>query len=233
MLNRYRLLAANTVLLLALIGSLWAQRSEGSVVPYGDFLREVRLPFRGWPAKDHPLSEVEFQTLLPDSALLRMYEGPKGQAVDLTVIAGHRKRTVHHPGYCMVGGGWDAVSQRRHTMRVGDREVTVTRVLMTKENQAMVGTYFFTDGELATTSMQQFQWSQLKQRLQGKTPLGALVRVLVPVVERGNEGVLAAEKLSDDFAGELLPTVLQSMREARSRHAQRPVVRLMAERTAA
>src|SRR5688500_17996980 len=94
---RYKLLLVNLVLFAALVTSQLGRQIEAAEVDQPDFLKGLSLPFLDWKTEDRPLTVAERDTLQPDSVLLRRYSSENGAVVDLAVIAGHRKRTVHAP----------------------------------------------------------------------------------------------------------------------------------------
>ena len=220
--GKHRLLVLNGVLVLALAGGTWGRRSESATVARPDFLRPLKLPFRDWESKDDKLSPAEQSMLEPDATLLRQYRGKKkGQWAQLAVIAGHRKKTVHSPGFCMVGGGYELLAQRNIQIPLPtqpDAKITATQALLTKDGHGLLATYFFTDGELATNSLVSFQGAQIVKRVRGESPLGAVVRILV-AVDRDAGG---AEKLAGGCALATLPQVMGSLTEARLPVRQRP-----------
>jgi EpsI family protein len=201
----------NLVLSLTLAGSYWGRRVENAQVSQADFLKPLSMPFRGWKASDAPLSASELDLLKPDATLVRRYTGPnkeKAEMAEIAVIAGHRKQSIHTPGFCMVGGGWEITSQEVHTLALPDRKVEATRSVMTSKGLRLVATYFFTDGEFSTRNVLEFQGSQILKRFQREVPIGALVRVIVPVQSTQAD----AEKLSDEFAQATVPSVLTALR---------------------
>ncbi len=206
------LMAVNAALVLTLAGSAWGRHLDAVQPRYGDFLQAARRPFRGWQTRDVALSPTEQSMLEPDSVLVRRYQSPGADFAELAVIAGHKKKTVHTPGFCMVGDGWQLVSQRPHLVEADGRSFPALRTLMTREGGYLVTTYFFTDGEQGSRSLVQFQMGQLAERLRGRPPLGALVRILAPVTRTPE----SAERLSDEFAAEVLPPVLARLRDARA-----------------
>lgn len=210
-LHRYRLLALNGVLVLVLAGSYWGRRIDAATLPEGDLLRREQLTFRGWKASDAELTASERELLQPDAVLIRRFDSGKGTGAELAVVVGHRKQSIHTPGFCMTGGGWELASQRQCTLDLPGGSITATRSVMVRQGAQVVATYFFTDGRYSTPNLVRFQSAQLLKRLQAEVPLGALVRILVPA----QPDLRAAEKLSDEFARETVPHVLQSLREAR------------------
>lgn len=136
---------------------------------------------------------------------------PEAPWAELAVIAGHRKRSVHTPAFCMTGGGWEILSKKNFDIVLADgRRIPATRAVMIKENAQLVTTYFFTDGDYCTRDLLKFQGTQILKRFQAKVPLGALVRVIVPVSHSSAD----SEKLSDLFAEAVVPGVLDSLKHA-------------------
>lgn len=211
-LSRYRLLTVNALLVLAVCGTFWSRRIEGATFTGGDFFRDLKLPYQGWKQKDFQLSTDEREMLQPDSVIVRQYFAPDGyNFAELAVIAGHQKRTVHTPGFCLAGDGWQLLDQRRYALPLPNGPVEANRALMSQEGRQVLVTYFFTDGEFATSNLVRFQGEQLLKRFRSNFPLGALVRIRVPVMTTPE----VAGKQADQFARATLPTVLKRLRAQR------------------
>jgi EpsI family protein len=210
-LHRYRLLAVNGVLLFALAGTHWGRSLDAATLEQKDLFQRAQIRFRDWKPTDKDLTAAEQELLQPDAFLIRRFEGEQGAAAELAVVAGHRKQSVHTPAFCMAGGGWELMSQREYTLSLPDGPVPATRSVMLRNGAQVLVTYFFTDGRYSTPSLMKFQGMQLVRRLQSQVPLGALVRIIVPV----GKDAAGAEKLADAFARETVPPVLKSLRDAR------------------
>ena len=206
---RYRLLILNALLLLAVIGSHAGRRIESASFAHADFLANLKLPFRNWTTREEQLTPRELELLEPDATLIRRYIAPNHAWAQLAIIAGHRKKSVHTPGFCMAGGGWDTLWQQERTLALPGRNVKATRAMMGKDGQQLLATYFFTDGSFCTNNLVQFQGMQMLKRFRAEVPLGALVRILVPVVTDAAD----AEKTSDDFVAAVVPPSLDALRD--------------------
>jgi hypothetical protein len=234
-LTRYRWFIVNAIFLVALLGSQVGRRIENATVTHPDFLKELNLPFRGWVTSDTAITQDELDLLQPDATLVRRYKAPDNPVTsgpkagkeaaaakdvkgipeapwaELAVIAGHRKRSVHTPAFCMTGGGWEILSKKNFDIALSDgRRIPATRAVMIKDNAQLVTTYFFTDGDYCTRDLLRFQGAQIMKRFQAKVPLGALVRVIVPV----SRSQADSENLSDVFSQAVVPGVLESLRHA-------------------
>ena len=208
--HRYRFLVINTILLLTVAASQWGRSLENATVTRKDFLQGLETPFRDWKPRALSLTSRETELLEPDATLMLHYEGRDAFA-ELAVVAGHRKKTLHTPGFCMVGGGWEVTSQKSRTIRIGSQQVPAVQSVLMKGNERLLATYFFSDGEYTTDSLPKFLAVQTFKRIRARTPVGALVRIIVPITET----VAKASGLTEEFSGAAVPPVLQRLRSVR------------------
>ena len=209
-LYRNRTTAVNVLIVLTLMGGFWGRRIESASASSVNLLSSLELPFRNWKQSNFKLTSEEAGILQPDSVLLRRYKDQNGMGnVELAVIAGHRKKTVHTPDYCLIGGGWETLSQRDIDINLPSGPIVpAVRSWMVRDGKQMICTYFFTDGEFSTRSLPQFQFSQISKRLRGNVVAGALVRIIVPMQSSPQE----TEGLGDDFGVKTLPAILDRMK---------------------
>lgn len=213
MLHRHRFVWPALILLLALSGSAWARRIESAKLDDPAFLTRLNPQFAGWSHEDVELSPDEMTLLEPDAYLIRRFTSKTGEGVELAIVAGHRKRTVHTPGFCMAGGGWETLRQSQPNLTVDGRPIQATQLLQSRQGNRILTTYFFTDGEFATNSLMRFQGAQLLKRFQANVPLGAMIRILAPVRTSPER----AEALTKEVAADVLPGVLAGLRARRLR----------------
>ena len=211
---RYRFLLANAFLLLALLGGYWGRRIEGATLKQSDLLNRLNLPYSDWKSADFAIPPDELRLLEPDATLARRYESPAGQTIELMVIAGHRKRSIHLPSYCMAGGGWETLSQKDVSLPLPGGAIPAAQARMTRNGATILATYFFTNGAQSTRSLTEFQGQQIADRFHARLTPGALVRLIVPL-RAAPDAQASAEKLTADFAASLLPPILNSLRHAR------------------
>jgi EpsI family protein len=206
---KYRLLLINLVLGLTVMGAWWGRSTEAADVPRTELLKHMSVPFRDWQPEDILLSPDEVELLQPDDAVVRRYYArDRSNFAEIAVIAGHRKRTVHTPGFCMAGSGWETILQRPANLNLPTGAIPVTRMISTKERQRILTTYLFTDGDFVTNSLPRFMLAQVTKRLRGRIPIGAMVRVVVPVTTDDQD----AEKLTVEFAAAVFPHVFRTLK---------------------
>ena|SRR5579883_173415 len=208
---KWRLILVNALLLAAVAGSFWGRHIDNATVRQANFLQSLSIPFQGWKTADQPVGASDLAMLQPDSVLIRTYTAPNGEEAQLAVIAGHKKRSIHTPAFCMAGGGWETLSQKSTTIRLSGRAIPATRMVMTQNGASLVATYFFTNGDYCSAGLTSFQAVQMLKRFRSQVPMGALVRIIVPIHTTEQR----ADDLSDTFAKATLPAVIASVRRAR------------------
>ena len=219
---RYRLWILNLVLVLAVLGSVWGRRIDSLPFTHPFFLKDLRLPFRGMTTSDESLDSNDLRVLEPDGWMVRNYQSADGDWAQLAVIAGHQKRSIHTPAFCMVGGDYETLTQEPAALQLPDgRQIPAARSLMeghdTKHHRdfRVVVTYFFSDGDFCTPSLVRFQVAQFFARFGSTVPMGATVRIMALVRGNDDAAVRDANKLSDAFAQATVPGVLAALRQAR------------------
>jgi EpsI family protein len=214
----HRFLLLNGALGLALLGARWGASTEASASGQieriqKDFLHTLQIPFQNWKTTDAYLTPSEMDQLQPDAVLVRRYRSSKGEFAEIAVVAGHQKKSVHTPAYCMPSDGLEIISQEACDLPLSGQKISANRMLMgNSKGEGLLVTYFFTDGDLVTGNLVKFQGNQLLKRFRSQIPLGALIRIIVPV-----EGSPAkAAQLSDRFAQATAPAVMERLRQVRA-----------------
>jgi len=187
---------------LALLG-----RESGSGAPARVATGLVAMRLGDWQGRDlGSLDHTSRQMLQPDAVISRLYRDSAGREVELLVIYGHRKATFHSPGQCLLGNGWNIVSKERASSALGGREVTMNRFRIQKDANRAVIFYGYVEGGRVTPSWVKHQFYLAGDRARGRLPMGALVRVTVPVA--GDEA--AADRVGLGFMQGVLPGVMRS-----------------------
>jgi EpsI family protein len=150
---------------------------------------KVPLRAAGWRGQDlGPYDEVTMKMLAPDAYLNREYVSDDGLRVHLAAIYGHRKTTFHSPGFCLLGGGWNITSKSRLEFRpTGGRPVPLNRFVLNREGREAVVLYYYVEDHRATTSWVTHQAYLAWDRLRRGRPVGALVRLTVPVISTAED----------------------------------------------
>ena len=153
-----------------------------------------------------PLSADERAMLEPDAELLRRYRSAGGASVEIAVIAGRRKKTVHTPEYCLLGGGWDIVAARRihecsRPPGAGDPVAAGSR-RRTHGSDLFLHRRRIEYAQSAAVS----GGADRQTARGGHAPLGAMVRN-----RSSGDNPEDAQRLSDDFARATLPAVFAAL----------------------
>jgi EpsI family protein len=182
----------------------------GSLGPVAADLSALPTTVAGWTTTTtNPLDRTSQEMLRPDAYVGRVYTRSDGYPIDLTVVFGHAKETFHSPGYCLLGGGWNILRKDRRNMVLGpDRtRVEANQFSLQRKDQRSVVLYWYASAGESSPSWVHFQYRLLRNRLTGRSPAGALVRITAPVGPSEAEAAAAAE----DLAGKLYPDLRRLM----------------------
>ena len=157
-------------------------------------LREID----GYVVEDLVVSDAEQSVAGMDDYVLRLYT-PAGiedeEAAALatsSVYVGYYERqrqghTIHSPKNCLPGGGWEPLVSSRERIAVGDRTVPVNRYLIGNGPAQAVVLYWYQGRGRVEANEYTVKWELLRdQALHGRSD-EALVRVIVPVTEDGEQ----------------------------------------------
>ena len=220
LLQRYARLIVNFLFVAALSGSFLLGRLENASDTYPDFLINIPLDFHNWRGTPVTISKADIAALDPDSYLMQSWSSPASRSLELTVIAGHRKRSIHTPAFCLRGDGWEPLDSSSRTLSISGRSVTMTSLRMIRDGQCLLVSYFFSDGDYCTTDLLELQMRQFWSRMRGGENEGSLVALIRVVVPCKANDQRAAGILTDDFAQATFPIILARLRGAQKIKSQ-------------
>jgi EpsI family protein len=163
----------------------------------------VPLTIDGWQGKAGELDQISKKMLRPDAYLVRDYFNEREGAVDLTVLLGQSKSNFHSPALCLTGAGWGIISKRkvRVALEGSSRPVNMTCLILQKGRERTLVLYSFLSPGNSDADWFVFQARFLLERLQGRQPRGALLRLITPVYY--SEG--GAESTAEHFLSKINP----------------------------
>lgn len=132
-----------------------------------------------------------------------------GQPVEL-YVAYYATQSVgsssHSPSNCIPGGGWRVMSSDVRTLPVAwdaAHPLTVTRVLIRKEDQVQLVYYWFDERGRDLTETYDVKWHLLWDSILQHRSDGSLIRVVTPIT--GNETEAAADARLTGFVAQAKP----------------------------
>jgi EpsI family protein len=139
------------------------------------------MQLEGWQGTAQPVPS-DVQKALPSAQILsRRYRSPLGEA-DVTIITGSDATALHDPHDCVVGDGWEFVSDtpRPVTLSGGRGVITVRDVVMTRERTRARMWYWYAIGEQVHTSTLPARLALFRGRLlEGRRQGAEFVRLIV------------------------------------------------------
>ena len=166
-----------------------------------------------WSASaDSPFDEDVLNVLGVDDYVSRVYYRTDGAAVGLYMgYYGSQRQgdTIHSPQNCLPGAGWEAVSEGRMHIANADghgRDITVNRYIVQKGLERQLVLYWYqSHGRVVASEY----WSKLyliSDAIRTNRTDGSMVRVISPIAH-GDDSGAAAERVAEDFARAIFPTL--------------------------
>ena len=115
-----------------------------------------------------------------DQVLERVYIGPQGESVMLSVVYGTEQSTglqVHRPEICYASGGFKVSGLERFTLSLGERALPASRLLATQPGRSEPITYWTVLGDVVENDTRAFRLRQLSFGVRGQILDGMLIRV--------------------------------------------------------
>jgi len=185
------------ILIVAQAGIFLIARSEKAESSFEPTLAEaVPIELAGWHGQSRELDQITLEMLNPEAYVVRNYTNENGLPINLTVIYGRKRTSIHSPAVCLVGAGWATIEKEPVEIELldsGEAPLRMTRMLLQKEHEKTVVYYSFLSEGNSTGNWSEFQGRMLVARLSGREARGALLRFIVPV--RGDPSAVDEESL--------------------------------------
>ena len=140
------------------------------------------------------------QVLGTSMILIRDYVAPPQKHVQLTVVHSTSRRSLHFPEVCLVGGGWEIMTQTTHPVGVFFRAKKL--VLVNGDMRQLVLYWFKTGDELTGIFfVNAYHWA--RAQLAFGSPTSTMIKVST-VLRPGQSEERAFETL-EDFAVKFTP----------------------------
>lgn len=184
--------------------------------PYqeGEILEGIEKGFQSfpyvvgdWKGRDLPVSPRVYEILETKNVIVREYENPAGEKVQLCLVASDRNRkVVHPPEVCYRGFGYEVNKEDPVKLSwPGTQEtLTASRLWIQRPNDSQVVLYWYKIGSAFTTSYYRQQWQLALSQLKGDPNRVALIRISSPTSSQNPEKTL---RLLKKFSQALIPNL--------------------------
>jgi EpsI family protein len=173
----------------------------------------VSAPLSGFPARIGPwtllsqgvIEQDELDMLKADDTLTRVYSDPAEGVASLFVAYFKTQRTgqsPHSPKNCLPGSGWQPSASGTEDVSVGGRTIRVNRYLVSKgDTQSLVLYWYQSHGRVVADEFKA-RFYLIKDSIREHRSDTALVRVVVPFPQKGNE-----DRIGTDFVKTFYPAI--------------------------
>ncbi len=160
------------------------------------------MGFAQWGA-DQEAPESVRRLLETNTILTRTYLSPSGWPVQLTIVYAEKtRRSLHFPEVCFTGQGWE--TRGKMEVPVG-LDFMGQGLTLEKDGNREAVIYWFQTGGTCTSSYVLNSYYWLRDKLLLRDPSTMLVRVSVPIADRGEE---FAYGIGADFGSALAPLLM-------------------------
>jgi EpsI family protein len=179
-----------TVFLLAQAAMMYSSiRTE--VIPESRPLASVPANLGGWQLKQEGVVEQEVQDILKaDDLLNRVYSsGPRDAGLFVAAFRTQRTgKAPHSPKNCLPGSGWEPLSSGETSIDVGEgAPIVVNRYIISHGNDRALVLYWYQSRDRVVASEYRAKFWTVADSIRLNRTDTALVRVLVPVVDRDED----------------------------------------------
>ena len=174
-------------------------------------LERIPMDIGLWRGQDLGIGESTAASLQATHALLRAYQHPDGTYLTLFIAYFRDQKygsQIHSPRHCLPGGGWVVSDLERAPFALGERQVTVNRMKISKRQYVDQMFYWFEtrSGELASEYALKFDL--VRNSLLLRPTDAAMIRL---TVNRGGRSVAECQRLAEEFAGQVVAEIERAL----------------------
>jgi EpsI family protein len=207
--------APGSILLLGALATIGGTKTQQSMPLIAPLETTVFSTFEGLVATDVEVSAEEQRIAGMSNYVMRVFaeEGAAEDAAAFSIYVGYYERqiqgkTIHSPRNCLPGGGWEPLTHSRELIATPIGQVPVNRYLIGNGAAKALVFYWYQGRGRVEANEYLVKWNLLRdQALYGRSD-EALVRIIVPVTESGEE---EAFLFASRVASELAPAVARAI----------------------
>lgn len=193
-------------LLLAAAGLYLHLHSDLSV-PINRPLQQFPTAVNSWRMTDEAQLSGEVQNVLKASdVLIRQYQGPQGEKVQLYIGyhgGGKGGGEIHSPKHCLPGSGWLEHSSNRYTIRAGKDDLNLVQAVYQKGERSELFLYWYQVRGKSLSEEFSLKGQQILNSVLHRRRDASFIRVSIPF--QGDER--QAQAVGERFVKEFLPAI--------------------------
>ena len=195
-------------MLLVACAALLQARSSRESVPAHQKLTLFPKEIEAWQGRDVLIDQATLDVLGPGDFLLRDYtRSPSEPSVNLYLAYFPSQRagdTIHSPQNCLPGAGWTPVESKHVAFATGNgATISINRYVISKGLSRELVFYWYQAHGRVTPSEYWAKFYLVADAIRMNRTDGALVRVITPIADAGDE--VAAEARVSQFTQRVLP----------------------------
>ena len=201
-------LAATAIIVIQ--GALLYSANRPETAPPGRPLDQVPALLGSWRMTQEGLVDQETRDILQADDLLNRYYSKGRAGANLFVAAFRSQRTgkaPHSPKNCLPGSGWEPLASDQYSLDAGaGAPITVNRYVVSHGDDRSIVLYWYQSRDRVVASEFKAKFWVVVDSMRLHRTDTALVRVVVPIVDRDQE---AATRVAADFVRSFYGTLRQ------------------------
>jgi exosortase D (VPLPA-CTERM-specific) len=184
------------------------------IIPQRPLFQSFPTQIEGWVGSNESIDSATLSTLKLDDYLLANYQRAADKASVNLYMAYYKSQrvgsSIHSPSNCLPGGGWRIEKRSTKPIAIGAQTAPVSRLLIRKDQQAMLVYYWFAGRGRVLNDQYEAKWYLLVDSINKHRTDGALVRLTTEVgtqdtEEAADQRLLSFLSAAYPFFGRYIP----------------------------
>ncbi|ACH38820.1 exopolysaccharide synthesis periplasmic protein I [Citrifermentans bemidjiense Bem] len=195
------------IYLLLVAAGLYLHLHSDLSVPINRPLQQFPAAVNSWRMTDEGQLSGEVQNVLKASdVLIRQYQGPQGEKVQLYIGyhgGGKGGGEIHSPKHCLPGSGWLEHSSNRYTIKAGKDDLNLVQAVYQKGESSEFFLYWYQVRGKSLSEEFSLKGQQILNSVLHRRRDASFIRVSIPF--QGDER--QAKAVGERFVKEFLPAI--------------------------
>jgi EpsI family protein len=199
------------VYLLLGLTSLFIYTHENSAMPVNEPLTAIPATLGAWTMIGQSRFDPSvLANLKPTDYLYRVYRDKEGNLATIYLgyhDGGPESGPIHSPKHCLPGSGWFELSEVKHTLKAGGRELPVVQAVYQNDEQKELFIYFFQVKGRILVDEYSLKLAEIANSILYNRRDSAFIRISVPY--RDDQSAAAA--VGEGFLSEIYPHIATAL----------------------
>jgi EpsI family protein len=193
------------IIILTTLTSIFIYLIQNTASIQNEKLFDFPFSIGEWSGRDIPMEAWVYEALGTPFAILRDYNSPGGETINLAIVWYDDKEIAFHaPEACLGGVGNKVMEKSHYSIKLHARQdIQIGRLLVNRGHHKFLVLYYFVNDGFETPSQIRLRAEIISKKLRLKRTSAAFVRIMKPV----NESIKESEMKLEEFLKITLPKI--------------------------